>query len=120
MNFPTEIFTGATAFDTVFVRVAAGAFLVGAIINASGHRKIRMSFAKLGFPFWWCWVTSALEFLTAALLIISATRMIGVGLGTCIMLVAIAAIVRIRNYKELSPPVLFLVLLFLAAISHQL
>lgn len=119
MNLPIQTFTGATTLDTIFVWLAAAAFLVGAIVNASGHPKIRASFVKLGFPFWWCWVTSALELLTAALLIIAGTRMVGVGLGACIMLAAIAAIFRIRNYRELPPPVLFLALLFLAGISGQ-
>jgi hypothetical protein len=120
MNLPIYTFTGATALDTAFVWVAAGAFLVGAVVNGSGHPKIRAGFLKLGFPFWWCWVTSALELLTAALLIMSGTRMFGVGLGACIMLAAIVAVFRIRNYRELPPPVLFLVLLVLAGVGSPI
>jgi DoxX-like family len=117
MNFPTRIFTGATVLDTVFVWLAAAAFIVGAIVNASGHPNIRASFVKLGFPFWWCWVTSALELLTALLLVTAGTRFIGVALGACIMLAAITAVVRIRNYRELPPPLLFLLLLVLASLG---
>jgi hypothetical protein len=35
------------------------------------------------------------------------------------MLAAIAAIVRIRNYRELLPPLLFLLLLVLAGLGGQ-
>jgi hypothetical protein len=114
MSFPFHIFTGTTSVQTVLVWLSAAAFLVGAVVNASGNRKIRASFGRLGFPFWWCWVTAALELLTAALLVTAGARYIGVALGACIMLAAIAAILRIRNYRELPPPLVFLLLLALA------
>lgn len=117
MDFPAQIFTGATVLDTIFVWLAATAFLVGAVVNGSGHFKIRASFVRLGFPFWWCWVTSALELLTALLLITAGTRVIGVALGTCIMLAAIVAIIRTHTYRELPPPFLFLLLLLLASLN---
>jgi len=108
---------GTTVLNTVLVWLSAAAFLVGATINMSGHSKIRAGFVQLGFPFWWCWVTGALELLTAVLLVIAGSRYLGVALGTCIMLAAIAAVVRIRNYRELTPPMLFLLLLMLAGVS---
>jgi hypothetical protein len=111
MSFPFHIITSATSVETILVWLSAAAFLVGALVNASGNRKIRASFLLLGFPFWWCWVTAALELLTAALLVTAGTRYIGVALGACIMLAAIAAVVRIGNYRELPPPLVFLLLL---------
>ncbi|MFT4180627.1 MAG: DoxX family protein [Rhizobium sp.] len=114
-----NIFTGTASLDTVLIWLPAGAFLVGTIVNASGHPKIRAGFVRLGFPFWWCWVTAAFEFVTAVLLVTAGTRYIGVALGACIMLVAIAAIVRIRNYRELPPPFVFLLLLALAGVTGQ-
>jgi hypothetical protein len=119
MNFPFQIFTGVTVLDTVFVWLAAAAFLVGAVVNASGHSKIRASFVTLGFPFWWCWVTALLELLTALLLVSAGSRFIGIALGACIMLAAIAAVIRIGNYRELPPPMLFLLLLLLASLNGQ-
>ncbi|MGV1758539.1 DoxX family protein [Rhizobium sp. A22-96] len=117
MNLPIQTFTGATVLEDILVWLTAAAFLVGAIVNASGHPKIRASFVRLGFPFWWCWVTSTLELATAVLLVTAGTRYIGVALGTCIMLAAILAIVRIRYYRELPPPLVFLLLLALAGVS---
>lgn len=119
MNLPIQIFTGATVLDTILVWLASGAFLVGAIVNASGHPKIRAGFVRLGFPFWWCWVTSAFELATAVLLVTTGTRYIGVALGACIMLAAIASVMRIRNYRELPPPLVFLLLLILASLSGR-
>jgi hypothetical protein len=72
---------------------------------------------RLGFPVWWRWVTSALELVTAVLLVTAGTRMAGVGLGACIMLAALAAILRARYYRELPPPLVFLALLALAGIG---
>ncbi|MBB3425621.1 hypothetical protein FHT85_002608 [Rhizobium sp. BK312] len=112
-----QIFTGTTVLNTVLVWLSSAAFLVGAMVNMSGHSKVRAGFVQLGFPFWWCWITGALELLTAVLLVTAGSRYIGVALGTCIMLAAIAAIVRIRNYRELPPPMLFLLLLMLAGVS---
>lgn len=112
-----EIFAGATSLNTVLVWISIGAFLIGAIVNARGQPKIRASFVRLGFPFWWCWITAALELLTAVLLVTAGTRYIGIALGTCIMLAAIAAIVRIRNYREMPPPLVFLLLLLMAGLS---
>ncbi len=117
MNLPIQIFTGATMLENVLVWLAAAAFLVGGIVNMSGHQKIRAGFVQLGFPSWWCWVTAALELLTAVLLVTAGVRYIGVALGACIMLAAIAAIVRIRNYRELPPPVVFLLLLVLVTVG---
>ncbi|AYG68830.1 DoxX family protein [Rhizobium sp. CCGE531] len=119
MNLPIRLFTGATLLEYVLVWLTAAAFLIGAVLNASGHPQIRASFVRLGFPFWWCWVTSALEVVTALLLITAGTRYIGVGLGILIMLTAIASIVRIRNYRELPPPMLFLLLLIAAGLGSH-
>jgi heme A synthase len=117
MNLPIQIFRGATTLDSVLVWLAAVAFLIGGLVNGAGRAKIRASFVRLGFPSWWCFVTAALELLTALLLVTAGNRYIGIALGICIMLVAIAAIVRIRRYRELPPPLLFLLLLVLASLS---
>jgi uncharacterized membrane protein YphA (DoxX/SURF4 family) len=117
MLLPFDIFTGATRLETASVWLAASAFLIGGFVNAIGVQKIRTSFERLGFPGWWCWVTAAIEVATACLLIGAGTRTVGIILGACTMLAAIAAIVRIRHYRELPPPLLFLVFLTLAGFS---
>jgi hypothetical protein len=117
MHLPIQIFTGKTSLGAILVWLAAGAFLAGGIANATGHQTIRAGFERLGFPAWWCWVTAALETATALLLIGSGTRYFGLALGACIMLAAIAAVLRIRRYRELPPPLVFLLLLILAGLG---
>lgn len=98
--------------------LAAAAFLAGGIANATGHPTIRASFTRLGFPGWWCRVTAALEVAAALLLLLPASRFIGIALGACVMTAAIAAICARRLYSHLPPPVLFLFLLTVAGLGH--
>lgn len=95
--------------------LAAAAFLLGAVINASGSKVVREEFVRYGFPSWWCWITAILEFLTAVLLVLRPTFAFGVALGACIMVAAIIAIVRARDFRHLPPPSVFLLLLIIAA-----
>ncbi|UHS59931.1 DoxX family protein [Agrobacterium vaccinii] len=96
--------------------LAAAAFLLGAVINASGRKAVQDEFVRYGFPSWWCWVTATLEFLTAVLLVLRPTFAFGVVLGACIMVAAIIAIVRARDFRHLPPPSVFLLLLIIAAL----
>ncbi|MBP2463693.1 MULTISPECIES: DoxX family protein [unclassified Rhizobium] len=95
--------------------LAAAAFLLGAVINASGSKAVREEFVRYGFPSWWCWITGILEFLTAVLLILRPTFAIGVALGACIMVAAILAVIRVRDFRHIPPPSVFLLLLIIAA-----
>jgi len=95
--------------------IAAAAFLIGAVVNASARKPIRQEFVRYGFPWWWCWVTALLEFTTVVLLLLRPTFMLGVVLGVCIMIAAIFAIVRARDYRHIPPPAIFLLLLVIAA-----
>ena len=114
-----HFFTGASALQSSFILLAAVAFLAGGVVNATGHRKIRAGFERLGFPGWWCWVTAALEVATAVLVSAASTRYLGAALGTCVMVAAIAAIVRVRAYRELAPPLVFLSFLAVAVLSGR-
>ncbi|ACI58367.1 hypothetical protein Rleg9DRAFT_4934 [Rhizobium leguminosarum bv. trifolii WSM597] len=99
--------------------VAAAAFLIGAIVNASARKPVREEFVRYGFPWWWCWVTALLELATAVLLLVRPTFTLGVVLGVCIMIVAIVAIVRARDYRHIPPPAIFLLLLVIAASTQS-
>jgi hypothetical protein len=96
--------------------LAAAAFLLGAVINASGHKVVREQFVGYGLPSWWCWITAILELLTAVLLVLRPTFAIGVALGSCIMVAAIAAVIRARDFRHMPAPSLFLLLLIIAAL----
>jgi len=95
--------------------IAAAAFLIGAVVNASARKPIQEEFVRYGFPWWWCWVTALLEFTTAVLLLLRPTFTLGVALGVCIMVAAIFAVVRARDYRHIPPPAIFLLLLVIVA-----
>ena len=99
--------------------LAAAAFLLGAVINAYGSKAVQDEFVRYGFPSWWCWITAILEFLTAVLLMLRPTFAIGAALGACIMLVAILAIVKARDFRQIAPPSVLLLLLLAALISFS-
>jgi hypothetical protein len=103
------------SLGNVWTLAAAAAFLVAGAINASAPKAVREQFVRYGFPYWWCWVTALLELLTSALLVLRPTFTIGVVLGGCIMVAAIAAIVRVRDFRHILPPAAFLLLLVIAA-----
>lgn len=94
---------------------AAAAFLFGSVVNATARKPIREEFVRYGFPWWWCWVTALLEFTTAVLLVLRPTFTVGVALGVCIMVTAIVAVVRARDFAHILPPAAFLLLLLIAA-----
>lgn len=93
---------------------AAAAFLLGSVVNATARKPIRDEFVRYGFPWWWCWVTALLEFMTAILLVVRPTFAFGAALGICIMVAAIFAIVRARDFRHIPPPAAFLLLLLIA------
>lgn len=95
--------------------LAAVAFLLAAVINASGSKAVKDEFVRYGFPSWWCWITAILEFLTAVLLVLRPTLALGVALGACIMIAAIVAIIRARDFRRIPPPSVFLLMLIIAA-----
>ncbi|RXT29819.1 hypothetical protein B5P46_01735 [Rhizobium leguminosarum] len=73
-------------------------------MNASGRKAVQEEFVRYGFPSWWCWITAILEFLTALLLVLRPTFAIGVMLGACIMVAAILAAIRARDFRHIPPP----------------
>jgi hypothetical protein len=105
--------------EPIGIWLAAAAFGLGGVANATGLPKIRTSFTNLGFPGWWCWVTAVVEIVAALLLLVPASRFIGIALGGCVMAAAIVAILARRLYAHLLPPVVFVFLLALAGLSHS-
>jgi len=93
---------------------AAAAFLIGSVVNATARKPIREEFVRFGFPWWWCWVTALLEFMTAVLLVMRPTFAIGIAFGVCIMVAAIFSVIRARAFRHIPPPAIFLLLLLIA------
>lgn len=104
------------SYENLATLASAFAFLAGGVINATALKPIREEFVRYGFPWWWCWVTALLELLTAFLLVIGSTFAIGAALGGCIMVAAIFAVIRARDFRRILPPAIFLLLLLVAVV----
>jgi uncharacterized membrane protein YphA (DoxX/SURF4 family) len=81
------------------------AFAGAGIFNAIGGAVAQAQFLRWGYPAWWNFVTAAFEMLGAALIVLPATRIWGLGLGAMVMIAAIATVIWRREYKHLPPAV---------------
>jgi uncharacterized membrane protein YphA (DoxX/SURF4 family) len=88
---------------TLLACLLALAFFGAGLVNAAGSAKIKDDFHRWGYPRWWNLVTGALEVLVAAAIAIPATRAAGVMLGAAICVVAVATVVRSKDYGHIAP-----------------
>lgn len=90
------------------------AFLGAGLFNAVGTSGTRSDFVRWGYPAWWCRVTGGLEMVTAFLIALPATRLVGVIFGAVIVLVAVVTVLRHRDLSHLAPLGVFAALLVFA------
>lgn len=96
---------------TILVWIAAAFFLFGGLSNLIGPPGIRASYRRWGYPSWFRFVTAALEFMVAAMLLMPDYRVAGAILGTAIMLAATATLLRNREYGHaIAPPIVILLI----------
>lgn len=79
------------------------AFFGAGVVNAIGSAAIRDDFVRWGYPRWWHLVTGGLEVLAAALIMVPAIRVAGLGLGAAICVAAVATVIRHRDYRHVAP-----------------
>lgn len=92
------------------------AFSAAGFNNALGRTTVKDDYVRWGYPAWWCYVTAVLEFLTAVLIAISATRVLGLLLGAVIIAAAVLTVLRHRDMSHLLPLSAFAVLLVIGAV----
>lgn len=96
--------------------VVAG--LLGAgLFNAIGTSKTQDDFARWGYPPWWSYLTGGLEIMSATLIALPASRIVGLTLAAIIIAAAALTVLRHRDVLHLLPLGLFAALIALAAIS---
>jgi multisubunit Na+/H+ antiporter MnhB subunit len=94
------------------------ASLFGAgLFNAIGTPATRSSFARWGYPGWWYRFTGGLEMISAALIALPVSRVIGLSLGALIIAAAVLTVLRHREFRHLAPLDVFVVLIALAGNS---
>jgi hypothetical protein len=92
--------------------------LLGAgVFNAMGKAGTRNDFARWGYPPWWNVFTGGLEIGSAVLIAVPAGRIIGLSLGTLIIVAAVFTVLRHRDFPHLVPLGVFVALIALACSS---
>jgi uncharacterized membrane protein (UPF0136 family) len=86
-------------------------FMLGFLINTFAVKVVGPEYRRWGYPDWFHLVSGSLELAVALLLLKNVTRPFGVALGSSIMLVAIATVVRHREYRRAAAPFIVFVLL---------
>ena len=96
--------------------LVAGFFGAG-LFNAIGTSGTRSDYARWGYPPWWGVPTGGLEIMSAVLIALPASRMIGLALGAIIIAAAVLTVLRHRDFTHLAPLSVFVALIAVVATS---
>jgi hypothetical protein len=94
--------------------VVAGFFGAG-LFNAIGTQKTKSDFARWGYPRWWNILTGGLEIMSAVLIALPASHILGLVLGVVIIAAAVLTVLRHRDFSHLVPLSVFVALIALSA-----
>ena len=93
--------------------LVAGFFGAG-LFNAIGTSATQSNFARWGYPRWWSFLTGGLEIMSAVLIALPASRIVGLALGAAIIAAAVLTVLRHRDFSHLVPLGVFVALIALA------
>jgi len=85
-------------------------FLYGAVNNFLARGNLRETYRRWGYPDGFHLVTATLEFVAAILLVVPSTRIFGAALASCVMIAAVATLLRAGLRKQTIAPGIVLVL----------
>jgi DoxX-like family len=94
----------------------AGLFGAG-LFNAIGTPATQSDFARWGYPRWWSRFTGGLEMMSAVLIALPESRIVGLALGAVIIAAAVLTVLRHREFSHLVPLGAFVTVIAIAAIS---
>jgi hypothetical protein len=96
--------------------LAAGLFGAG-LFNAMGTLGTQSDYARWGYPRWWNIFTGGLEIMSAVLIALPVSRMVGLTLGAVIIAAAVLTVLRHRDFSHLAPLSVFVAVIALAVTS---
>jgi hypothetical protein len=96
--------------------LVAGFFGAG-LFNAIGTPGTKSDFVRWGYPRWWGFFTGGLEIMSAVLIALPVSRIVGLALGAVIIAAAVLTVLRHREFTHLAPPGVFVAVIALAEIS---
>jgi hypothetical protein len=77
-------------------------------------RRTQRDFARWGYPRWWSFFAGGLEMISAVLIALPASRIVGLALGAAIIAAAVLTVLRHRDFSHLVPLSVFVALIALA------
>ena len=101
---------------TVSIWLLVAGFFGAGVFNAIGTPGTQSDFARWGYPRWWHFLTGGLEIISAALIALPASRIVGLSLGAVIIAAAVATVLRHRDFSHLVPLGVFAAVIALAGI----
>ena len=96
--------------------LVAGFFGAG-LFNAIGTPATRSGVARWGYPRWWSSFTGGLEMMSAVLIALPVTRIVGLALGDANHRGRVLTVLRHREFPHLVPLGVFVALIALAETS---
>jgi hypothetical protein len=102
---------------TLSIWLLVAGFFGAGLVNAIGTAATQSDFARWGYPRWWSRFTGGLEIMSAVLIALSVSRIVGLTLGAAIIAAAILTVLRHREFKHLAPLGVFVAVIALAGIS---
>ena len=90
------------------------AFFGAGVFNAIGTSGTQSDFARWGYPRWWNIFTGGLEIMSAVLIVLPVSRIVGLTLGAVIIAAAVLTVLRHRDFSHLMPLSVFVALIALA------
>ncbi|GLQ90774.1 DoxX family protein [Dyella flagellata] len=92
-------------------------FFGAGVFNAINTPATQSGFARWGYPRWWGRVTGGLEMMSAVLIALPVSRLIGLVLGAVIIAAAVLTVLRHREFAHLVPLGVFASVIALAGMS---
>jgi DoxX-like family len=89
-------------FQSGYSLLVAGFFGAG-LFNAIGTAGTRSDFARWGYRRWRTFFAGGLEIMSAVLIALPASRVIGLALGAVIIAAAVMTVLRHRDLSHLVP-----------------
>src|SRR5215468_3187904 len=101
----------------VSIWLLVAAFFGAGLFNAIGTSGTQSDFARWGYPRWWSILTGGLEIMSAILIALPVSRIVGLTLGAAIIAAAVLTVLRHRDFSHLLPLSVFVALIAVAATS---
>jgi hypothetical protein len=78
-------------------------FFGAGLFNAIGAAGTKSDFARWGYPRWWNILTGGLEMMSAVLIALPVSHILGLAIGTVIIAAAVLTVLRHRDFSHLVP-----------------